>query len=147
MYLQLLTSSSVIQDVFVKAPNMISERKMVNRQGRAVTKVLVKWINEPLEEATWEFLFDLQTKFPDFVAWNLVVKVLLKEGDVMKNPTRVVVTWKSSGIKMGSGVDTWRVKAGRFKFAVRPTIWADSAFLFHYRKIICITLNLKIFAS
>ena len=68
MYLQLLTSSSVIQDVFVKAPNMISERKMVNRQGRAVTKVLVKWINEPLEEATWEFLFDLQTKFPDFVA-------------------------------------------------------------------------------
>jgi len=47
-----------------------------------------------------------------------VVKVLLKEGDVMKNPTRVVVTWKSSGIKMGSEADTWRVKAGRFKFAV-----------------------------
>ncbi|KAG7579311.1 Integrase catalytic core [Arabidopsis thaliana x Arabidopsis arenosa] len=59
---------SVLQDVFVKEPEVILERKMVNRQGRAATKVLVKWFNEPVEEATWEFLFDLQKKFPDFVA-------------------------------------------------------------------------------
>jgi len=58
---------SVLPDVFEKAPETILERKMVNRQGRAATKVLVKWVNEPVEEATWEFLFDLQKKFSAFV--------------------------------------------------------------------------------
>ncbi|XP_010421823.1 PREDICTED: uncharacterized protein LOC104707218 [Camelina sativa] len=46
----------------------ILERKMVNRQGRAVTKVLVQWLHEPEEEATWEFLFDLQKRFQEFDA-------------------------------------------------------------------------------
>jgi len=59
---------SVMQDVFEKVPEKVVERKMVNRQGKAVTKVLVKWSNEPLEEATWEFLFDLQKTFPEFEA-------------------------------------------------------------------------------
>lgn len=57
---------SILPDVFSKEPEQILERKMVNRQGRAVTKVLVKWINEHVEEATWEFLFDIQKKFPEF---------------------------------------------------------------------------------
>ena len=57
---------SVLQDAFVKEPERVLERKMVNRQGKAVTKVLVKWANEAVEEATWEFLFDLQQKFPGF---------------------------------------------------------------------------------
>ncbi|KAL1208034.1 hypothetical protein V5N11_008182 [Cardamine amara subsp. amara] len=60
--------SSMFPSVFEKEPENILERKMVNRQGRAVTKVLVKWVNEPVEEATWEFLFDVQKKFPDFEA-------------------------------------------------------------------------------
>jgi len=60
---QLLT---ILQDVFVKEPELILERQMVKRQGRAVTKVLVKWKHEPVEEATWEFLFDLQKKYPQF---------------------------------------------------------------------------------
>ncbi|CAL9221051.1 unnamed protein product [Arabidopsis halleri] len=59
---------SVLQDAFVREPERIIERKMVNRQGQAATKVLVKWKAEPIEEATWEFLFDLKLKFPHFDA-------------------------------------------------------------------------------
>ncbi|KAG7653835.1 Retrotransposon gag domain [Arabidopsis suecica] len=43
---------SVLQDAFVREPERIIERKMVNRQGQAATKVLVKWKTEPVEEAT-----------------------------------------------------------------------------------------------
>lgn len=54
---------SVLPDIFEKAPEYILERKLVKRQGRAATMVLVKWIGEPVEEATWKFLFDRQQKF------------------------------------------------------------------------------------
>lgn len=60
---QLPTAGS---DVLVREPELIVERKMVQRQGRAATMVLVKWSNEAVEEATWELLFDLQKKFPNF---------------------------------------------------------------------------------
>lgn len=62
------TLPTMLQDAFVREPEQVLERKMVQRQGKAATKVLVKWINEPVEEATWEFLFDLQKKFPAFDA-------------------------------------------------------------------------------
>lgn len=62
---------TVLSDVLVKQPEKILERKMVKRQGRATTQDLVKWANQEEEEATWEFLFDLQKRFPTFV-----VKVL-----------------------------------------------------------------------
>ena len=57
---------AVVHDVLLKVPERILERKMVNRQGRAATKVLVKWSNEDDSEATWEFLFDLMQRYPDF---------------------------------------------------------------------------------
>ncbi|CAL9234216.1 unnamed protein product [Arabidopsis halleri] len=57
---------TVVHDVLLKVPEYVLERKMVNRQGRAATKVLVKWSNEDVSEATWEFLFDLVQRFPDF---------------------------------------------------------------------------------
>lgn len=57
---------SIVSNVLVREPEAILDRQMVNRQGRAATKVLVKWSNETPEEATWEFLFDLQKKFPNF---------------------------------------------------------------------------------
>ena len=43
---------AVVHDVLLKVPERILERKMVNRQGRAATKVLVKWSNEDDSEAT-----------------------------------------------------------------------------------------------
>lgn len=64
-----LTSTQLpfsVSDVLLKEPESILERKMVQRQGRAATMVLVKWSHLPAEEATWEFLFDLQKKFPSF---------------------------------------------------------------------------------
>lgn len=57
---------SVLSDVLVKQPEKILERKMVKCQGKAATQVLVKWVNQGEEEATWEFLYELQKRFPNF---------------------------------------------------------------------------------
>lgn len=66
---RLLSSSelpTVLMDVDVKEPEMVLERKMVKRQNKAATMVLVKWKGQGHEEATLEFLFDLQRRFPAF---------------------------------------------------------------------------------
>ena len=47
-------------------PLAILDRKMVKRGNRVVTMVLVHWANFFPEDATWEFLYDLQLRFPDF---------------------------------------------------------------------------------
>lgn len=57
---------SVMADCTVKRPLAILARKMVKRQNKSVTMVLVSWEGQNEEEATWEFLFDLQKKFPSF---------------------------------------------------------------------------------
>lgn len=56
----------VVHDMLVKEPEQVLERKMVQRQGKAATMVLLKWMNQAVEEATWEFLFDIQKKFLSF---------------------------------------------------------------------------------
>ncbi|KAG2256089.1 hypothetical protein Bca52824_075383 [Brassica carinata] len=56
----------ILSDILLKQPEKILERKMVKRQGRAATQVLVKWVDQREEEAIWEFLFDLQKKYPSF---------------------------------------------------------------------------------
>ncbi|OMO68489.1 reverse transcriptase [Corchorus capsularis] len=52
--------------IIAREPTAILERRMVKRRGRAVTEALVLWSNSFPEDATWECLFDLQKKFPDF---------------------------------------------------------------------------------
>lgn len=47
-------------------PESILERKMVKRGPTHATKVLVKWKNAPMEQATWEYYYDLLQQFPDF---------------------------------------------------------------------------------
>lgn len=49
-----------------KEPAAILEKKMVNRQNRAVTKVLVQWKGQSPDNATWEFYQDFVAKYPDF---------------------------------------------------------------------------------
>ena len=49
-----------------KEPEYCLDGKMVKRQGRAATMVLVKWKNEAHDEASWEYMFDVQKKFLDF---------------------------------------------------------------------------------
>ena len=53
---------SVICDDQVRVPESCLGRKMVKRHDKAATMVLIKWINESEEEATWEWLYDLQKK-------------------------------------------------------------------------------------
>ena len=58
---------SVVYETLTKEPELILERKMVQRRGQAATMVLVKWANQLREEATWEYLYELQKKYPEFV--------------------------------------------------------------------------------
>nr|KYP41804.1 Retrotransposable element Tf2 [Cajanus cajan] len=54
------------EETRIKELEAIIERMSVKRGNQAVTKVLVKWKHLLPEEATWEFLFDLKKKFPNF---------------------------------------------------------------------------------
>ena len=47
-------------------PLEILARRMVRRGNRPATQVLVHWSNSFPEDATWEYLFDLQQRFPQF---------------------------------------------------------------------------------
>ena len=64
---------SLNNELLVKEPEFIIERKMVKRQNKPATMVLVKWKNRPAEDSTWELLYDLEKRFPDT---NLVDKVV-----------------------------------------------------------------------
>ena len=63
-----------------KEPEIILEKKMVNRHNKAVTKVLVQWKGYPPQQATWEFYQDFIAKFPHFHISILEAKDVLKEG-------------------------------------------------------------------
>lgn len=62
-----------------KEPEVILEKKMVNRQNKAVTKVLVQWKGLSAQQATWEFYQDFIAKFPHFQISILEAKDVLKE--------------------------------------------------------------------
>ncbi|GAU32562.1 hypothetical protein TSUD_218200 [Trifolium subterraneum] len=52
--------------LFPRIPEAIVDRKMVKRGNVAATKVLVKWKDEPVEQATWEFYDVLLHQYPNF---------------------------------------------------------------------------------
>ena len=52
--------------LIAKEPINISGRRLVKKQGKAITEVLVKWRNTFLEDSTWETLTMVQQKYPDF---------------------------------------------------------------------------------
>ncbi|GKV05608.1 hypothetical protein SLEP1_g17598 [Rubroshorea leprosula] len=47
-------------------PDAILDRKIQNKQGKAITMWLIKWKNHSNEEATWEVCTDFMARFPDF---------------------------------------------------------------------------------
>ncbi|XP_071926915.1 uncharacterized protein [Coffea arabica] len=47
-------------------PIAILDRRLVKRGRAAATQVLVQWSNSFPEDATWEYLQDLQLQFPNF---------------------------------------------------------------------------------
>ncbi|OMO56102.1 Retroviral aspartyl protease [Corchorus olitorius] len=49
-----------------KEPIAILEHRINKHRGRMITEVLVQWSNFFPEDATWEYLHDLQQKFPAF---------------------------------------------------------------------------------
>jgi hypothetical protein len=62
-------------------PQVIMDRRMVKRGTQAATQVLIHWKGLSPAEATWEFIDDVQLRFPTF---NLEDKVTLKDGDLIQ---------------------------------------------------------------
>nr|GFB46052.1 hypothetical protein [Tanacetum cinerariifolium] len=59
-----ITNSSLCRSVL--SILVILDRKLVKRKNRAAMKVLVQWKDQSEQDATWEFLDELQLRFPDF---------------------------------------------------------------------------------
>ncbi|OMO62221.1 Retrotransposon gag protein [Corchorus olitorius] len=49
-----------------KEPVAVLDKRITKRHNRAVTEVLISWSNAFAEDATWELLYDIQKKFPNF---------------------------------------------------------------------------------
>lgn len=47
-----------------RQPAEILERRIVQKKGTAVKKVLVRWQGEASDEASWELWYELHTEFP-----------------------------------------------------------------------------------
>ncbi|XP_059310691.1 uncharacterized protein LOC132062058 [Lycium ferocissimum] len=47
-------------------PEAVLERRMVKRGNRVVCQILVKWLGIDAGQSTWEFLTEMQHRFPDF---------------------------------------------------------------------------------
>ena len=47
-------------------PESILERGLVKRGNVAKVRLLVKWVNKPIEDASWIMFEDFTTKFPSF---------------------------------------------------------------------------------
>jgi hypothetical protein len=52
-------------------PEQILDRRLIKKNGRAATEVLIRWQGTSAENDTWELLWTLQAKYP-----HLVGKVL-----------------------------------------------------------------------
>ncbi|GKD44143.1 retrotransposable element Tf2 [Tanacetum coccineum] len=52
--------------LLVVEPEVILDRRIGKLNNRATTYVLVKWVNHPKEDATWELCEELMQRFPDF---------------------------------------------------------------------------------
>ena len=58
--------SHLFDEVVPLKPEAILDRSTIKRRNQAATQVLIKWKDHPVEDATWEFWFDIQNKFPQF---------------------------------------------------------------------------------
>ncbi|XP_070053474.1 uncharacterized protein [Nicotiana tomentosiformis] len=47
-------------------PEAIVDRRLAKKHGEAIAQVLVKWLNAPPEDSTWEDLQSFKLKFPHF---------------------------------------------------------------------------------
>lgn len=43
---------------------------MIQKKGRVVTEVLVRWKGEPIDNTTWELCRELHAKFSEFATRN-----------------------------------------------------------------------------
>ncbi|KAJ4795033.1 polyprotein [Rhynchospora pubera] len=60
-------------------PEAILERRLIKRRNEPVPQILVKWMHQPVEDATWEDYDVITQRFPDH---NLEDKVSAKDGGV-----------------------------------------------------------------
>lgn len=63
--LQLPKANSALQ-----VPSQILDSRVVKRATDAVLQVLIRWSDSAAEDATWENMEDLRTRFPTALAWG-----------------------------------------------------------------------------
>lgn len=51
---------------FRLTPVSVLDRQLVKRGNRAAMKVLVQWVGQTKQDATWEFLDEMKLRFPEF---------------------------------------------------------------------------------
>ncbi|KAK4391075.1 hypothetical protein Sango_2170800 [Sesamum angolense] len=61
-----LPTTFTAQGHVILKPETVLDRCLVKRNNKPITQVLVKWYNAPSEESSWENLYDLQARFPNF---------------------------------------------------------------------------------
>jgi hypothetical protein len=82
----------------VTQPLNVLDCRVLKRQGKTVSQILIQWDLAPVDDATWEDLEDIRVSFPSF---NLVLKVVFDgegnvtrvrmEGEFVKNSGHVAV--------------------------------------------------------
>ena len=51
-------------------PVAVLGKRLVKRDNKAVTQILVQWANLPAEEATWEDYYHIKGLYPAFDPWG-----------------------------------------------------------------------------
>lgn len=51
--------------VVVKVPKAILDQRMIQRRGKVVTEVLIRWKNGNIDDDSWEYWSEVQNKFPE----------------------------------------------------------------------------------
>jgi len=51
-------------------PIAVLNKRLVKRNNRAVSQILVQWANLPVEDVTWEDYYHIRSQFPSFDPWG-----------------------------------------------------------------------------
>jgi hypothetical protein len=51
---------------FLVEPDAILQRRLVNKGSKVALQWLIQWSNLPIDEATWEYAYEIKRKWPEF---------------------------------------------------------------------------------
>jgi len=82
----------------VSTPEAVVGERVVLQQDQEVPQILVKWMNLPTSEATWEGMEDFKMSFPNF---NLEDKINFNGGSIVMKGDKENITTTESHVQQG----------------------------------------------